>query len=105
MSLKCQRRTLADSSVEKFFALQLVGEARQGRTNMARFVALALAACCYFQPGITFAQDVAKRLVGTWQVTSFALRFVDNEVIRPFGDRVGGYIQSRSMLGGSGLVP
>jgi hypothetical protein len=61
---------------------------------LVRFVALGLAAYCYFQPGITFAQNAAKQLVGTWQVTSFALRFVDNnEVIRPLGDRVGGYIQ------------
>jgi hypothetical protein len=40
------------------------------------------------------AQDASKQLVGTWQVKSFAVRFVDNnETVRPFGDRVSGYIQ------------
>jgi len=61
---------------------------------MVRFAALALAACCYLHPEIAFAQEAAKQLFGTWQVTSFALRFLDNnEVLRPYGDKVSGYIQ------------
>ena len=33
-------------------------------------------------------------LVGTWQVTSFTQQLVDNnEIVRPFEDRVGGYLQ------------
>ena len=56
-------------------------------------LAVALAAVLAGE-GVAVAQDAAKQLVGTWLVKSFSTRFLDNnEVVRPFGDRVSGYIQ------------
>jgi Lipocalin-like domain len=57
------------------------------------FFAIVLAATLAGVAGAE-AQNAPKQLVGTWQVKSFAVRFVDNnETVRPFGDRVSGYIQ------------
>ena len=52
---------------------------------MVRFFALALAACFYLQPGITFAQDAAKQLVGTWKLTSAPSKFDGGDTIEGFG--------------------
>ena len=68
--------------------------ARRQYLHLASCTALALAVSGVFQPGTALAQDAAKQLVGTWQVTGFSTRFLDNnEVVRVFGDRVSGYIQ------------
>src|SRR5215469_14229391 len=52
---------------------------------MVRVFALALAACFYLQPGITFAQDAAKQLVGTWKLTSAPSTFDAGDTIEGFG--------------------
>jgi len=53
--------------------------------NMVRVFALALAACFYLQPGITFAQDAAKQLVGTWKLTSAPSKFDGGDTNEGFG--------------------
>ena len=50
-----------------------------------RFVAFALAAYCYLQPGSAFAQDAAKKLVGSWKLTSWTIQVIDGEATQPFG--------------------
>jgi len=50
-----------------------------------RFVAFALAAYCYLQPGSVFAQDAAKQLVGSWKLTSWTIQVIDGEATQPFG--------------------
>src|SRR5215475_13578425 len=52
---------------------------------MVRLFTLALAACFYLQPGITFAQDAAKQLVGTWKLTSAPSTFDAGDTIEGFG--------------------
>jgi hypothetical protein len=52
---------------------------------MMRFVAFALAAYCYLQPGSAFAQDSAKKLVGSWKLTSWTIQVIDGEATQPFG--------------------
>jgi hypothetical protein len=52
---------------------------------MMRFVAFALAAYCYLQPGSAFAQDAAKKLVGSWKLTSWTIQVIDGEATQPFG--------------------
>jgi hypothetical protein len=40
------------------------------------------------------AEDISKSLVGTWRVTSFSTMILEtNEVSRPFGENVIGYLQ------------
>jgi len=50
-----------------------------------RLVAFAVAACCYLQPGLVFAQDAAKQLVGSWKLTSWTIQVIDGEATQPFG--------------------
>jgi hypothetical protein len=57
----------------------------QRRDNMLRFVALALAACCYLQPGLAFAEDPAKQLAGSWKLNSWTIQVIGGEVAEPFG--------------------
>ena len=52
---------------------------------MVRLIALAVAACCYFQPGLAFAQDGAKQLSGSWKLTSWTIQVIDGESAQPFG--------------------
>jgi Lipocalin-like domain len=53
--------------------------------NMVRLIALAVAACCYFQPGLALAQDVAKQISGSWKLTSWTIQVIDGEAAQPFG--------------------
>ena len=50
-----------------------------------RLVTFALAAYCYLQPGLVFAQDAAKQLVGSWKLTSWTIQVIDGEATQPFG--------------------
>lgn len=52
---------------------------------MVRLIALAVAACCYFQPGLALAQDVAKQISGSWKLTSWTIQVIDGEAAQPFG--------------------
>ena len=52
---------------------------------MVRLIAIAVAACCYFQPGLALAQDVAKQLSGSWKLTSWTIQVIDGEAAQPFG--------------------
>jgi hypothetical protein len=52
---------------------------------MVRLIAIVVAACCYFQPGLALAQDVAKQLSGSWKLTSWTIQVIDGEAAQPFG--------------------
>jgi len=52
---------------------------------MVRFFVLALTVCFYLQPGFSFAQDVAKQLVGTWKLISSPTKFEGGDTIEAFG--------------------
>src|SRR5436305_12051478 len=52
------------------------------RTAMHRFITLAFAMCCWFQPA--HAQD-AKQLVGTWKLVSWQVQYVGENSREPFG--------------------
>ena len=52
---------------------------------MVRLIAIAVAACCYFQPDLALAQDVAKQLSGSWKLTSWTIQVIDGEAAQPFG--------------------
>jgi hypothetical protein len=52
---------------------------------MMRFLALAACVYCYFQPGLAFAEDVAKQLAGSWKLTSWTIQVVGGERTEPFG--------------------
>ena len=52
---------------------------------MARLVAFALAAYCYFQPGLALAQDTAKQLAGSWKLKSWTIQIMGGEATEPFG--------------------
>ena len=50
-----------------------------------RFLAIAACVCCYFQPGLAFAQDAAKQLAGSWKLTSWTMQVVGGEPKETFG--------------------
>ncbi len=50
-----------------------------------RFLALAAFACCYFQPGLAFAEDMSKQLAGSWKLTSWTIQIVGGERSEPLG--------------------
>lgn len=52
---------------------------------MVRLAAFAVAAYCYFQPVLAFAQDAAKQLAGSWKLTSWTIQIIDVEAKQPFG--------------------
>jgi Lipocalin-like domain len=56
-----------------------------GKENMVRLIALAVAACCSFQPGLALAQDVAKQISGSWKLTSWTIQVIGGEAAQPFG--------------------
>jgi lipocalin-like protein len=49
---------------------------------MLRFLTLAIAAWCSFQPA--FAQD-ARQLVGTWKLAAWQVQYVGEDAKEPFG--------------------
>jgi hypothetical protein len=50
-----------------------------------RLFILAIAACCYFFPGITLAQEASKQLVGTWKLTSESMKLEGGDTFQAFG--------------------
>src|SRR5215467_12750002 len=52
---------------------------------MVRLLALAVAACCYFQTQIALAQDAVKQLVGTWKLISAPSKVDGGDTIEAFG--------------------
>jgi len=52
---------------------------------MKRILALISAACCLFRTGVSFADDAAKQLAGTWNVVSLVTRFDGGDAVEPFG--------------------
>ena len=50
-----------------------------------RFLALAASVFCYFQPGLAFAEDIAKQLAGSWKLTSWTIQVIGGELTEPFG--------------------
>jgi Lipocalin-like domain len=52
---------------------------------MKRILALVFATCCLFRAGLSFADDAAKQLVGTWKVVSLITKFDGGDAVEPFG--------------------
>jgi hypothetical protein len=52
---------------------------------MKRILALFFASCCLFWTGLSFADDAAKQLAGTWKVVSLVTRFDGGDAVEPFG--------------------
>jgi hypothetical protein len=52
---------------------------------MVRVFTLAVATYCYLYSGITFAQDAAKQLVGTWKLTSELMKLEEGDTLQAFG--------------------
>jgi Lipocalin-like domain len=52
---------------------------------MARFLALLVAVYFHFQPGLVFADDTSKLLVGSWKLTSWTIQIVGGDSTEPFG--------------------
>jgi hypothetical protein len=52
---------------------------------MTKIFTLALASCCLFPTGFSFADDAAKRLAGTWNVVSLVTRYDGGDAVEPFG--------------------
>ena len=52
---------------------------------MARFLAFAAAVYCYVQPGLAFADDAAKLLVGSWKLNSWTIQIIGGDAREPFG--------------------
>jgi len=50
-----------------------------------RLLAFALAACCYLQPGLAFAEDLTKQLAGSWKLNSWTIQIIGGDVTEPFG--------------------
>src|SRR6266404_1167823 len=53
--------------------------------SMIRFFALAVAVYCYLAPGLALAQDTARQLAGSWELTSWTIQIVGGDVTEPFG--------------------
>jgi lipocalin-like protein len=53
--------------------------------NTVRLIAFALAAFCHLQPGLTFAQDTAGQLAGSWKLNSWTIQIIDGDLMEPFG--------------------
>jgi hypothetical protein len=52
---------------------------------MVRPVALGLAAGCYLQAGLAFAEDTAKQLAGSWKLNSWTIQIIGGEFTEPLG--------------------
>jgi hypothetical protein len=52
---------------------------------MKKILALVFATCCLFRTGLSFADDAAKQLVGSWKVVSLITRFDGGDAVEPFG--------------------
>jgi len=52
---------------------------------MMRLLAFALAAYCYLQPGLAFAEDIAKQLAGSWKLNSWNIQIIGGDLTEPFG--------------------
>jgi Lipocalin-like domain len=52
---------------------------------MVRLFALAVAVYCYLQAGLTFAEDTATQLAGSWKLTSWTIQIIGGDVTEPFG--------------------
>ncbi len=47
--------------------------------------ALVIAICCFFRPGFSFADDLAKQIAGTWKVVSWLTKFDGGDIVEPYG--------------------
>jgi hypothetical protein len=52
---------------------------------MARILALFFSAFVFVLPGIGFADDGAKQVVGTWKLLSFVASIAGGDKVEPFG--------------------
>ena len=51
---------------------------------MRRILALVFATCCLWTE-LSFADDAAKQLAGTWKVVSLITKFDGGDAVEPFG--------------------
>jgi hypothetical protein len=52
---------------------------------MKRILALVFATCCLLWMGLSFADDAAKQLAGTWKIVSLITKFDGGDAVEPFG--------------------
>jgi hypothetical protein len=57
---------------------------------MKRILALVFATCWLFRTGLSFADDAAKQLAGTWKVVSLITKFDGGDAVEPFGPNPNG---------------
>lgn len=57
---------------------------------MKSFFALVVAACCFFRPGFSFADDTAKEITGTWKLVSWLTKFDGGDTVEPYGPNAKG---------------
>ncbi|HEY7297287.1 MAG TPA: lipocalin-like domain-containing protein [Xanthobacteraceae bacterium] len=47
--------------------------------------AMIVATSCFFQPGFSFADDIATQLTGTWKLVSWLTKFDGGDTVEPYG--------------------
>ncbi len=47
--------------------------------------ALIISICCFLRTGLSFADDAAKQIAGTWKVVSLLTKFDGGEIVEPLG--------------------
>jgi hypothetical protein len=52
---------------------------------MKRILALVFATCCLLWMELSFADDAAKQLAGTWKIVSLITKFDGGDAVEPFG--------------------
>jgi hypothetical protein len=52
---------------------------------MKAILALVVAACCFFRPGLSFADDTAQQITGTWKLISWLTKFDGGDAVEPYG--------------------
>jgi Lipocalin-like domain len=57
---------------------------------MKSILALVVAACCFFRPGFSLADDTAKQITGTWKLVSWLTKFDGGDTVEPYGPNAKG---------------
>jgi hypothetical protein len=52
---------------------------------MKSILALAVAISCVFRPEVSYAQDAATQLTGTWKLVSWLTKFNGGDTVEPYG--------------------
>ena len=57
---------------------------------MKSILAIAVATSCVFRPGLSYAEDAATQLTGTWKLVSWLTRFDGGDTVEPYGPNAKG---------------